>query len=59
MLAREPGSSKAPRRLRTAQPTASVGRFMPAREPASSKGLRLSTRSTIVGGGDVTNLSPF
>ena len=42
MPAREPGSSKDPRRLETVQALASAGQFVPAREPGSSKGSRRS-----------------
>ena len=42
MPAREPGSSKGPRRSKTAQAVASARQFVSTREPGSSKGSRRS-----------------
>ena len=42
MPAKEPGSSKGPRRSETARAVASAGNFAPAREPGSRKGPRRS-----------------
>ena len=42
MPAREPGSSKGPRRSETAQAVTSAGQFMSGREPGSIKGPRRS-----------------